>query len=68
MSLATNILQLNRDKVAVVLYRQMGWYKKLDDEQRYRVEERIGMCVGAGDCTVEAYALARMEVNESLAT
>lgn len=49
---------LRRVRFPYYLMRTFEWYRNLTDEKRYDVEERIGMCVGSGPVTLEAYVLA----------
>lgn len=55
------IEHLRRVRFPFYLLRSFIWFKCLDAEARYRVEERIGMCVGSGAITLEAYVLAEEE-------
>lgn len=52
------IEHLRRVRFPFMLIRSFSWFKNLTDEKRYDVEERIGMCVGSGPMTLDAYVLA----------
>ena len=49
---------LRRVRFPFYLMRSFTWFKNLTAEKRYDVEERLGMCVGNGPMTLEAYVLA----------
>ncbi len=53
---------LRRRRVPAPLFRSFPWYRALDAERRYQVEERIAICVENGPVTPEAWLLAREEV------
>lgn len=49
---------LRRRRVTCPLIRSMTWYRELPDWIRVEVEELLGICVGDGPVTPEAYAQA----------
>jgi hypothetical protein len=65
MNLESRIAHLNRHRTPTALYKSSDWWKALDDEGRHIFETRIGMCVGAGLITKEAYALGQMDLENS---
>jgi hypothetical protein len=52
------IEHLRRTRFPFMLIRSFDWYRNLSGERRYAVEERLGMCVGDGPVTLDAYVLA----------
>lgn len=51
---------LRRRRVTTPLIRSMSWYRDLPEWLRIEVEELLGICVGSGPVTPEAYAQARL--------
>ena len=45
-------------------YRSTDEFKSLSDEEKVIWHERVGICVGEGPCTHEAFLLARADVEE----
>ena len=50
---------LRRRRVTCPLIRSQTWYRELPEWIRVEVEELLGICVGNGPVTAEAYAQAQ---------
>lgn len=61
---STEVARLQRRRVTCALVRSFTWYRQLNEEQRYTVDERIALCVGAGPCSPEAWTLARFQLQQ----
>ena len=65
MTLSERITDLRTRRVPVHRMEQFDWFRALDEEQRYTVLERVGMCVGDGPITAEAWACAESDINKT---
>lgn len=55
----TQVERVKRERVPFMLIRSFTWFQKLTPEKRYDVEERLGICIGNGPMTPEAFVIAR---------
>ena len=62
MTLTEQISDMKRQRIPPMLLRSFDWYKALDDEQRYLVEERVSIMCDNGPCTHAAYVCARNDL------
>lgn len=61
-NLSQQIASLQRRRVPTPLIKTFRWYRELNEEERYVVEERLAICVGSGPVTAEAWILAKQDL------